>query len=366
LLVPKQSLILLACICVLPLSAKTQDTLSLLFAGDVMGHTPQIKAAQTGANSYDYGHCFAHIAPIVSSYDLAVANLEVTLPGIPPYTGYPMFRSPKALAESLKDAGFDMLVTANNHSADGRLVGVTGTLDALDSLGLMHTGTFRNKSERQSLYPLLFYRKGIKIALLNYTYDLNGMPIPPPTAINLIDTLQIGEDLALAASVKPDYTIVVMHWGLEYQTKESPEQRRQANFILRHGADIIIASHPHVVQPIKEETVTLPDGQTKTGLVVYSMGNFISNQNKPETDGGIFFTMKLTKAPNQAKAQLVETGYIPIWRYIKNPTSAKPRYLVIPDTKEARTVVDTASQAKMDGYFEKIRRRLANITEIRY
>ena len=270
--------ILILALCGYQLTA--QDTLSFIFAGDIMGHMPQIKAAQTGPGQYNYQHCFDYVRPIVEQYDLAVANLEVTLPGVPPYTGYPMFRSPNAVAEALKDAGFDMLVTANNHSADGRLIGVTGTLDVLDSLGMMHTGTFRDQNEKQSLYPLLAYRKGMKIAILNYTYDLNGMPIPPPTAINLIDTVQMREDLAIAASVQPDFTIVVMHWGLEYQTKESPDQRKIADFLLRHGTDIVIGSHPHVVQPIREETA----GE-HSAVVVYSMGNFISNQNQPETDG---------------------------------------------------------------------------------
>ena len=348
------------------ISVKAQDTLSLIFAGDVMGHTPQIKAAQTGPNTYDYHACFEYIAPIVSSYDLAIANLELTLPGQPPYTGYPMFRSPNAVAEALYDAGFDLLVTANNHSADGRLLGLNGTLNCLDSLALMHTGTFRNANERASLYPLLFYRKGIKIAMLNYTYDLNGMPMPDPGVINLIDTVQIRDDLEAAASVQPDFTIVVMHWGLEYQTKESPDQRKQADFLLRNGADIVIGSHPHVVQPIKLETIVDGTGKTKSGLVVYSMGNFISNQNKPETDGGIMFTMQLVKDDQAPKARVVSTGFIPVWRYIKGEKTAKPSYLAMPDTEYARSHIDAASQVKMDAYLVKVRKRLANVQELRF
>jgi poly-gamma-glutamate capsule biosynthesis protein CapA/YwtB (metallophosphatase superfamily) len=290
----------------------------------------------------------------------------VTLPGVPPYTGYPMFRSPNALGEALKEAGFDLLVTANNHSADGRLIGVNGTLDCLDGLDVAHTGTFRNAAERDALYPLMFYRKGMKLAMLNYTYDTNGMPIPEPTVINLIDTVQIAKDLALALSVQPDFIIVVMHWGLEYQTKESPDQRKQAEFLLRNGADIVIGSHPHVVQPIKEIQTTTADGQTVRGLVVYSMGNFISNQNKPETDGGMMFTMQLIKTDGEPRARMINPGFIPVWRYIKGEKTAKPAYFALPDTQAARAIVDAPSAIKMQAYFEKVRKRLANVPEVRY
>ncbi|MCB0574727.1 MAG: CapA family protein, partial [Saprospiraceae bacterium] len=120
------------------------DTLRLLFAGDIMGHTPQIKSAEKTPNKqYDYTACFRYVRPIIESADLAIGNLELTLPGKPPYTGYPMFRSPDALAEALKEAGFDILVTANNHSNDSRGAGVISTINTVRGLGFQQTGTFK-------------------------------------------------------------------------------------------------------------------------------------------------------------------------------------------------------------------------------
>ena len=107
------------CFCFLPLGAQT-DTLRLIFSGDIMGHAPQIKSAETGPNQYDYRPCFRYVKPILERADLAIGNLELTLPGKGPYSGYPMFRSPDALAVALRDAGFDILVTANHHSNASR------------------------------------------------------------------------------------------------------------------------------------------------------------------------------------------------------------------------------------------------------
>ena len=145
-----------------------------------MGHTPQIDAARQPDGSYDFKPCFSYVKEQISNADLAIANLELTLPGKPPYTGYPQFRSPESLANDLLDTGFDLLVTANNHSNDGHLLGVTNTLDVLDRVGLQHTGTFRNAAERTALYPLMVYEGDARIVFLNYTYGTNGIPTPAP------------------------------------------------------------------------------------------------------------------------------------------------------------------------------------------
>ncbi|HFB99970.1 MAG TPA: hypothetical protein ENJ53_04115, partial [Phaeodactylibacter sp.] len=160
--------------------------INLLFVGDIMGHRPQIKSAklskkeaiQTG-KKYNYEPCFRYIKPIVEQADLAIANLEVTLPGEPPYYGYPSFRSPDELAEALRFSGFDILMTANNHSNDAGKRGVINTISTIKKNGLYQTGTFKNVEERDLFYPLLVYKKGFKIAFLNYTYGTNHIKTQP-------------------------------------------------------------------------------------------------------------------------------------------------------------------------------------------
>lgn len=311
------------------LSAQT-DTLRLIFAGDIMGHAPQITSAQIGKGQYDYAPCFKYVKPILERADIAIANLELTLPGKAPYTGYPMFRSPDALAAGLKSAGFDLIVTANNHSNDAHGMGVTNTIETLRKQSFLQTGTFKNQRDRDALYPLMIYKNGFKIALLNYTYDTNGVPTEAPTIVNLIDKEQIAADLAEARARKPHYIIVVMHWGLEYQLNENAAQREQAKFLIQNGADMVIGSHPHVVQPIRTERVTMPDGSEKEALVVYSLGNFISNQQQPNTDGGILFSVDLLKRKGSVQVRIGEHGMIPIWRYIHKTVAGKTTFFALP------------------------------------
>ncbi|HAD11104.1 MAG TPA: capsular biosynthesis protein [Saprospirales bacterium] len=348
--------------CTFTLSAQT-DTLRLIFAGDIMGHAPQITSAQTGKDQYDYTPCFKYVKPILEQADIAIGNLELTLPGKPPYTGYPMFRSPDALATALKKAGFDLLVTANNHSNDAHALGVTHTIDALRKEAFLQTGTFKNERDRSTLYPLMIYKNGFKIALLNYTYDTNGVPTEAPTVVNLIDNEQMAADLAEARARKPHFIIVVMHWGLEYQLTENAVQREQAKFLIKNGADMVIGSHPHVVQPIRMERVSMPDGQEKEALVVYSLGNFISNQQQPNTDGGILFQVDLLKNKGNPKVRLGEHGIIPIWRYIHKNAAGKSTYYALPVSRVERNQklvpgMPAASQNAMLKYTEGLRKRL--------
>lgn len=312
------------------LSAQT-DTLRLLFTGDIMGHSPQIASARVGASQeYDYRPCFQYIKSILQQADLAIGNLELTLPGKPPYTGYPMFRSPDALAVALKDAGLDILMTANNHSNDSHGAGVVNTIRTVEDLGFLQSGTFRNQRDRDAFYPLMVYKNGFKLAFLNYTYDTNGVPTQAPTIVNLIDTVRMGLDLAEARARKPHFIIVEMHWGVEYQLQENAEQRRLARFLIRNGADMVIGMHPHVVQPIRSERVTLSDGSRKEAIVVYSLGNFISNQQQPNTDGGILFQVDLLKTKGSPQVRVGQHGIIPIWRYIHKSTIGKSTFYTLP------------------------------------
>lgn len=281
---------------------------SMIFTGDVMQHDSQINGAynpKTG--EYEYDSNFYYLKDILSSADYTVANLELTLAG-KPYKGYPTFSSPDNLAVALKEAGVDCLVTANNHSCDRRKKGIIRTIDVLDSLKIPHTGTFKSQSARDTLYPMLIEKNGFRIALLNYTYGTNGIPVPSPTIVNLIDRETMKADLKKAREMNPDKIITVIHWGWEYQSYPNKDQKSTANFLVENGADIIIGMHPHVLQPMENYYDTTLQ---KDVVKVYSLGNFISNQRKRKTDGGAIIRLELQKTGNQVTVK--EAGHLLTW-----------------------------------------------------
>lgn len=329
-----------------------QDKLKMIFVGDIMGHGPQIESAAIEPNKlYDYSPCFRFIAPLLEQNDLAIGNLELTLPGKPPYTGYPTFKSPDELPLALRAAGFDLLVTANNHSNDGGLIGVQNTIKTLEKNGFYQTGTFIDSSHRAALYPLIVYKGNFKLAFLNYTYGTNGIPNHKPSVVNLIDEKAIKADIDAAKAHKPDAIITVVHWGDEYQLAENERQRALAQKMLSWGSTMVIGAHPHVVQPIKNYPLQETNGVTRNGLVVYSMGNFISAQTKTYTDIGLMVEIELEKknggqesatnvqppavsngqpAISSPQTVISKVEYIPVYRYIYRPAAGKPVYMTVP------------------------------------
>jgi len=285
-----------------------QQRISLLFIGDIMGHDSQIWAAEDiKTHTYDYNEVFSYIKPLVSDADLAIANLEVTLAG-PPYKGYPQFSSPAALAVACKNAGIDCLVTANNHSADRGKRGISGTIFRLDSIGIPHTGTFTDQASKDKLQPLILERNGISVAILNYTYGTNGINVPAPLIVNMLDKNLVSADIKEAEKLNPDLIVLVLHWGTEYDTVPSPYQTAMAEFFLSGGADLVIGSHPHVLQKMVWYNHESP---FRNKAVVYSLGNFLSNQRKPKTDGGSMLRIELVKEEDHMK--IASAGYYLTW-----------------------------------------------------
>jgi poly-gamma-glutamate capsule biosynthesis protein CapA/YwtB (metallophosphatase superfamily) len=337
------------------------DRLHLIFAGDIMGHEPQILSAELEKNkTYDYLPSFEFVAPILQKADLAVGNLELTLPGKPPYTGYPLFKSPEALAFALRHAGFDVLTTANNHSNDAGPSGLISTLDILDKYGFYHTGTFRDSSEFQAFYPLIIYKNNFKLAFLNYTYDTNGLRTKPPTLVNIIDEHQIFNDLQTAKKLQPDFIIVIMHWGNEYQTAENQQQQDLASKMASWGADLIIGAHPHVVQPVRE----IADPTTNNFIwTAFSLGNFVSAQRKPETDGGMLLEVWLDKDARSGDTKLADLQFIPTWVWIESSTTGKKNFRIIPTSAFENGPADVPfpdyARAALKKHTANIRKRIS-------
>ncbi|MFV0589421.1 CapA family protein [Bacteroides reticulotermitis] len=287
------------------LSSFSSDTLQLLFVGDLMQHQGQINAART-AIGYDYSTCFEYVEKEIKQADFSIANLEVTLGG-KPYTGYPAFSAPDEFLSSIKAAGFNVLVTANNHSLDRGAKGLERTVQLLDSFQLAHTGVFINPEERERSVPLILEKKGFRIALLNYTYGTNGIVVTPPNIVNYIDTAIIARDIEKSISLSPDAIIACMHWGDEYMSLPNKEQVFLADWLLSKGVSHVIGSHPHVVQPIEVRQDSLTNDKH---LVVYSLGNFISNMSARRTDGGLMVRMELVK---DSTARLSKCEYSLVW-----------------------------------------------------
>jgi len=301
-------------------------SLRIIFAGDIMGHGPQINAARQSDGGYDYEPSFRYVTDYIQSADLAIANLEVTLAGLP-YTGYPQFSSPAALAAAASNAGFDILATANNHCMDRGPAGLQRTLDTLDALGIPHLGTYRDTVSRMVDYPLIVDRCGIRLALLCYTYGTNGIEVHPPQVVNMIDTTMMLRDLREARLRGADYVVALIHWGIEYQVAANAEQEQQARWLFEHGSDAVIGGHPHVVQNFAYDAI--PANGQYPELVVYSMGNFVSNQRDVNCDGGIMVELELEKRGGCITTQ--RCRYMPYWVH-RGTVDSVYQYYVVPSS----------------------------------
>lgn len=344
-----------------------QDTtrLSLMFVGDIMQHDSQINSAyDVTSKTYDYNPCFQFVKPYFESVDYAIGNLELTLAG-PPFKGYPQFSAPDALAFALRDAGMDVLVTANNHSMDRGRKGVDRTIQLLDSAGILHTGTFRDTVDRMNDYPMLLEKNGIKLALLNYTYGTNGIPVTKPNVVNLIDTAVIRKDMVKAKEANPDFIIVFTHWGLEYQSQPSKEQKKLTEFCFQLGAHVVMGSHPHVIQPMEWR-------KEKNQVVVYSLGNFVSGQRDRYKNGGAMVRVDFSKVTKDSvsTSTIDSTGYILEWVYRTADVNKDYYILPIPSFENDSTgfIKDEGSKLSFKTFADDSRKLLnkynLNLSEI--
>jgi poly-gamma-glutamate synthesis protein (capsule biosynthesis protein) len=300
----------------------SENAINLIFAGDVMQHSTQFNGALRADGVYDFEPCFRSIKDEILSADLAIANLEVPLAG-KPYSGYPAFSGPDEIAMDLKQIGFDVLVTANNHSCDKGAKGVERTVKMLDSFGVIHTGMFRNKQERAEKYPLVVSVKNFKIAILNYTYSTNGMS-SGSLIVNKIDSAQILKDIETAQLASPDIIIAFMHWGDEYARYPNKEQKKLTDMFFLNGVNLVIGAHPHVIQPMEKHYSA--NGRCDK-LVAYSLGNFVSNQPFTDTDGGAILKVSLIK--DETGIRITWAGYSLIWIY-KPKENGKIRHYILP------------------------------------
>jgi poly-gamma-glutamate synthesis protein (capsule biosynthesis protein) len=325
---------------------------TIIATGDIMMHSPQTKAGwQPESKSYDFSFMFDKVAPLLRTGDLVIGNLETPLAGEANggYTGYPMFNAPEILAQNLKDAGFTLVSTANNHSLDRGFKGLCTTLDNLDAAGLMHTGAFRTPEEPRILQ---IETAGVKIGLIAATYGTNGLVLKQENAfaLNYIQADQLLADIRQARQEGAQYVIVMLHWGIEYQTKPNQEQTELARLLLQGGADLILGNHPHVLQ--RGEAIHLAElyaqtaqdagepesagpsasgseaagpplvyrasGKDQVKFVMYSQGNFVSNQEGMDRLCSILLKLTIGVDGATGEPYFKNAEYIPVYTQKRN------------------------------------------------
>ena len=342
----------------------TDTTFTLTAIGDIMCHNTQyIDAYNDETGEYDFSYVFDDISLYTKTADICVGNLETTFAGEDVgYSSYPTFNTPDSLAYELKDIGVDVLSTAGNHALDKGFNGLSRTIDVLNDADISHLGTYKSKEEQDK--TLIKYVKGIKIAFVNFTYGTNGIPIPSdkPYCVNLIDKNLMKEQIDRAKEEEPNIIIACMHWGTEYKTTPSSTQEQLADFLFKNGVDIILGTHPHVLEPMEKRTVTLDDGSTKDGFVIYSLGNFIADQNAEYTRDSIILNIDITKHTD-GKITIDNYEYVPIYMY-KDTSKKKQKMKLLDINKNIYNYENYLDDTISESLYNTLKSELGKIQKI--
>jgi poly-gamma-glutamate synthesis protein (capsule biosynthesis protein) len=346
--------------------AELLASVSFVATGDIMAHGEVKKAALAADGGWDA--LYAPVAPVISAPDLAFGNLETPVApdhdlGSRPF----VFNAPPEMLAALKRAGFDVVLFANNHVYDQDRPGFAESLDRIDASGLKEVGAGRTKEAAQS--PLRLEVKGMKLAWFGAAQFFNDLgpthqrnvDDPRQPYANLLDAPQL---LAAVAKVRPevDAVIVSVHWGVEYMDAPRQSEIDLAHQLFDAGADVIIGSHPHVLQPV--EVYRAPDG--RTCLCLYSLGNFISNQNRDylphampdkrgdSRDGALVrFTLEKRRySPTLTALNLADISYVPLWtdnNFFRPKTAPVDIHPIVIDTELSRVRAEVAEQEKAAG-----------------
>lgn len=343
------------------LSINKTSKVTINAIGDIMAHTPQLNAQHDPkTNTYSFDNNYKYVSSYIKEADLSIANLETTLAGDGiPYSSYPTFNTPDALADALKNAGVDIISTINNHTFDKGDLGVERTLDVLKSKNFSTIGTISKLGDENYLIKEV---NGISLGITSFSYGdikentkfLNGIKVSDKSKdkLNVFDSSDVNDAFNIINNTlknisHTDIQILVIHWGDEYKRIPNQFQHDLAQKLSDIGVDIIIGSHPHVVQPI--EIIKSTDKSNET-LVIYSLGNFISNQRRellgtPFTEDGLMVNIEITK--DNDKTFVSKVNCIPTWvnKYNKE---GKIFYEVLPITnKEDFSHLDSITLEKL-------------------
>lgn len=285
------------------------ESIRVRLTGDMLvGDAVQDRAAANADGAgFDFGPMLAPVAPLLRDADLSVCHQETAISvdnvGL---DGFPLFNAPRELAAAQAAVGYDACSTASNHTVDLGLGGITSTLDALDSVGIEHTGSARSSEEQAA--PAIYDVQGVRVGHLSYTYGLNGLTVPEPWSVNLIDPATIVADAARVRAAGADVVMVSLHFGEEQQTAPSADQEEVVAEVMDGSeVDLVVGHHAHVVQPVER----LDDGD----WVLYGLGNFLAQQDvsaanptPPHRDGVI---IEVTFGLDGDRYTVTEVGYVP-------------------------------------------------------
>ena len=302
---------------------------TIRIVGDLMCHSTQFNYAKVSADSFDFTGVYKEVKSYLSDADLTIGNLETVTAGkSKSYSGYPFFNAPDDFVSALKDAGFNLLVTANNHAIDQGEKGVIRTIEQIVKNRMNYSGTANSQADKDSIR--IFDLNGIKIAVLAYSENTNGIQIPKGKdyLVNLVNSDSIAVDINKARNKGAEIVLVQFHYGEEYKREPNTYQKQTVDSTISSGADIIIGSHPHAIQPLnyfKTENAKLD-----TGLIAYSMGNFISNQRWRYSDAGVILSITLAKNILKDSVYISDVQYLPTWVF-KGEIEGKKEYVIIPE-----------------------------------
>lgn len=303
------------------------QTITISATGDILCSYNCLLWTKNG-DTYNFDPPFSEVMPYIQSSDLAIANLETVTAGPGAgYTGMPMFNSPDTLLDTIKKAGYDVIITANNHCADRGSDGITRTIDQLDARGILHTGTYKTSEESERI--LITDVKGVKVAILAYTESIN-YSYKQPCVVNRARMDKMQNDIKKARESGADVVVVHLHAGVEYARQPNNWQINTSHNLIKAGADIVLSEHPHVLQPMERITVADDSGETRDGLIFYSLGNFINQGGDIYKNIDGIFNITLEKDLETGKISIKGTEMIPTWLQIYRKDNGKGDYRVMP------------------------------------
>lgn len=293
------------------------ETITLKTGGDLMANMGQTQYAYNkGGGSYDFSDSFMYVSDFITDADIAIANYETTTDPNVPYAGHPRFNAPPEYLEAIKEAGFDIVTTANNHSLDNDIEGVNTTIEAIRDAGLDHVGT---RAEGDDTRFIIKEVGNIKLAFLSYTYGCNGkvdlfQVREEVSEVNYLNEDEIKDDIKKAKEKGADFVVVYPHWGIELRSNADPSQIELGRKMIDWGADLVIGNHPHVVEPYEEYESA--DG--RKGFIAYACGNFISIQNLEtvndiRTEQSVAYRFELSKNLADGKTSIDQIEAYPLW-----------------------------------------------------
>lgn len=302
-------------------------TVTFSVVGDLMVHSPQFKSAKIESNNYDFKPVFVEIKPYLEKADFTMGNLETVFAGEERgFSGYPAFNTPDEFLHALKYAGFDLLFTANNHAYDKGKKGLERTIKLIEENDMQFSGTF--KSEEEQDFIVIKNINGIKFTVLSYSYLLNmGIPKENEYLINIIEKRKIRNDILKAKESGLDFVIVYFHFGNEDEHEPSAYQKDIVENAIKYGADIILASHTHTIQPV--EIYKPQNSKLTESFVTYSLGNFISNQRWRYSDAGVILNFTVSKNIKSDSLFISELNFIPTWVH-KSVNKNGSAYKILP------------------------------------